>query len=130
MGKDGTAVAARDVTAVPLTTKVAYRRKCLSARISRLYYNYIIVTLYIYYTITILTFLAVTFVGETVVAVTFLAVTFVAVSFLAVTFLGVTFLGVNFLAVTLCSRCIGIASVSDRVFLGSLFLSLDLYLGL
>ena len=54
MGKDGTAVAARDVTAVPLTTKVAYRRKCLSALISILYYNYIIVTLYIYYTITIL----------------------------------------------------------------------------
>ena len=120
MGKDGTAVAARDVTAVPLTTKVAYRRNCLSALISILYYNYIIVTLYIYYTITIFTFLAVTFVGETVVAVTFVALTFLAV----------TFLGVNFLAVTLCSRCIGIASVSDRVFLGSLFLSLDLYLGL
>ena len=115
MGKDGTAVAARDVTAVPLTTKVAYRRNCLSALITILYYNYIIVTLYIYYTITILTFLA---------------VTFVAVTFLAVTFLAVTFLGVNFLAVTLCSRCIGIASVSDRVFVGSLFLSLDLYLGL
>ena len=110
MGKDGTAVAARDVTAVPLTTKVAYRRNCLSAPITILYYNYIIVTLYIYYTITILTFLAVTFV--------------------AVTFLAVTFLGVIFLAVTLCSRCIGIASVSDRVFVGSLFLSLDLYLGL
>ena len=110
MGKDGTAVAARDLTAVPLTTKVAYRRNCLSALITILYYNYIIVTLYIYYTITILTFLAVTFV--------------------AVTFVAVTFLGVIFLAVTLCSRCIGIASVSDPVFLGSLFLSLDLYLGL
>ena len=112
LGKDG--------RAIPSTTKVAYRRNCLSALISILYYNYIIVTLYIYYTITILTFLAVTFVGETVVAVTFVALTFLAV----------TFLGVNFLAVTLCSRCIGIASVSDRVFLGSLFLSLDLYLGL
>ena len=44
----------RDGPASPATTKVAYRPKCLSAPLTILYYNYIIVTLYIYYTINIL----------------------------------------------------------------------------